>query len=79
MDESNAPIESLELSIRTFNLLKRTGVATVAEVLHMLERGVDGLIAVSSSKASTIASLEEILEKLKEHGYLSQEDSPAIW
>jgi DNA-directed RNA polymerase subunit alpha len=33
------PIENLDLSVRVFNSLKRTGITTVGEVLELLEKG----------------------------------------
>src|SRR5690606_17927432 len=33
------PIEELDLSVRVFNSLKRTGITTVGDVLDMLNRG----------------------------------------
>src|SRR3990170_302776 len=39
----DTPIENLDLSVRVFNSLKRTGITTVGEVLDMLEKGPDAM------------------------------------
>ena len=60
------PIETLDLSVRVFNSLKRTGITTVGEVLEMLERGQDAMLAIRNFGEK---SLFELKEKLKEKGY----------
>ena len=56
--------------MRVFNSLKRTGVATVGEVLELLEKGDD---AVKSIRNFGEKSLEELREKLQEKGYLKKD------
>ncbi len=65
------PIEQLDLSVRVFNSLKRTGITTVGEVLEMLERGTDAMLAIRNFGEK---SLEELITLLKEKGYLSTEE-----
>ena len=61
------PIEQLDLSVRVFNSLKRTGVTTVGEVLDMLARGEDTMLAIRNFGDK---SLEELRDKLREKGHL---------
>ena len=63
-------IEGLDLSVRVFNSLKRTGVQTVGDVLDMLDKGDD---AVKSIRNFGEKSLEELREKLQEKGYLKKD------
>jgi DNA-directed RNA polymerase subunit alpha len=60
-------IEDLDLSVRVFNSLKRTGITTVGDVLDMLERGPDAMLAIRNFGEK---SLDELVAKLKEKGYL---------
>lgn len=62
------PIEELDLSVRVFNSLKRTGITTIGDVLDMLERGQDAMLAIRNFGEK---SLDELHEKLREKGYLS--------
>jgi DNA-directed RNA polymerase subunit alpha len=61
------PIEELDLSVRVFNSLKRTGITTIGDVLDMLDRGPDAMLAIRNFGEK---SLDELVEKLKEKGYL---------
>lgn len=62
------PIEELDLSVRVFNSLKRTGITTIGDVLEMLDRGPDAMLAIRNFGEK---SLDELVDKLKEKGYLS--------
>lgn len=62
------PIEELDLSVRVFNSLKRTGITTIGDVLDMLQRGPDAMLAIRNFGEK---SLDELVEKLREKGYLS--------
>ncbi|MBL8133588.1 MAG: DNA-directed RNA polymerase subunit alpha [Anaerolineae bacterium] len=60
-------IEELDLSVRVFNSLKRTGITTIGDVLDMLDRGPEAMLAIRNFGEK---SLEELVEKLKEKGYI---------
>lgn len=64
------PIEELDLSVRVFNSLKRTGITTIGDVLDMLDRGPDAMLAIRNFGEK---SLDELVEKLKEKGYLDSD------
>ncbi len=63
------PIEELDLSVRVFNSLKRTGITTIGDVLDMLKRGPDAMLAIRNFGEK---SLDELVDKLREKGYLSE-------
>lgn len=64
-------IEELDLSVRVFNSLKRTGITTVGDVLDMLDRGQDAMLAIRNFGEK---SLDELVEKLREKGYLQTDE-----
>lgn len=66
----DTPIEQLDLSVRVFNSLKRTGITSVGEVLEMLERGPDAMLAIRNFGEK---SLDELVERLREKGFLTPE------
>ena len=65
------PIEQLDLSVRVFNSLKRTGITGVGEVLEMLERGEDAMLTIRNFGEK---SLVELKERLREKGFLPRDD-----
>lgn len=65
------PIEELDLSVRVFNSLKRTGITSIGDVLDMLQRGPDAMLAIRNFGEK---SLDELIEKLREKGYYPQEN-----
>jgi DNA-directed RNA polymerase subunit alpha len=65
-------IEELDLSVRVFNSLKRTGITTIGDVLDMLERGQDAMLAIRNFGEK---SLDELVEKLKAKNYLPNDSS----
>lgn len=69
------PIENLDLSVRVFNSLKRTGITTVGEVLDMLEKGPDAMLSIRNFGEK---SLDELRERLVEKGYLDAGGEPAM-
>ncbi len=64
------PIEELDLSVRVFNSLKRTGITSVGDVLDMLNRGQDAMLAIRNFGEK---SLDELEEKLQEKNYWPHE------
>ncbi|MBN1317619.1 MAG: DNA-directed RNA polymerase subunit alpha [Anaerolineales bacterium] len=66
------PIEQLDLSVRVFNSLKRTGITKVGEVLDMLEKGDEAMLAIRNFGEK---SLQELKDQLKFKGFLLDEDS----
>jgi DNA-directed RNA polymerase subunit alpha len=59
----------LDLSVRVFNSLKRTGITTVGEVLEVLNKGEEAMLAIRNFGEK---SLDELHEKLHEKGYLKE-------
>ncbi len=65
------PIENLDLSVRVFNSLKRTGITTVGEVLELLEKGDEAVMSIRNFGEK---SLDELRTKMGEKGYLEDEE-----
>jgi len=65
------PIEELDLSVRVFNSLKRTGITSVGDVIDMLQRGPDAMLAIRNFGEK---SLDELVEKLQEKNYWPLEE-----
>ena len=61
-----APIEDLELSVRSFNCLRRAGLSTVGELVSSIE-GRDDLLRIRNLGAR---SAEEIMQALMQYQYL---------
>ncbi len=68
------PIEQLDLSVRVFNSLKRTGISKVGEVLDMLEKGDEAMLAIRNFGEK---SLRELRDQLLVKGYFPVEDETA--
>jgi DNA-directed RNA polymerase subunit alpha len=66
------PIENLDLSVRVFNSLKRAGIITVGEVLELLEKGEDAIMSIRNFGEK---SMDELVEKMSEKGYLDSGES----
>jgi DNA-directed RNA polymerase subunit alpha len=64
------PIEDLDLSVRVYNCLKRTGITRVGEVLERLEKGRDELMSIRNFG---VKSLKELETKLTERDFLTPE------
>ena len=62
-DGYETPIEELELSVRAYNCLKRSGLTTVGAIL---ERSEEELLALRNFGEK---SYEELRDKLAEHGF----------
>ncbi len=63
----DTPIEELELSVRAYNCLKRAGITKVGEVLERLQKGKGEILAIRNFGQK---SLDELMERLQEKGYL---------
>ncbi len=67
----DTPIEQLDLSVRVFNSLKRTGITKVGEMLDMLDRGEETMLAIRNFGEK---SLDELKAQLRAKGFLPEED-----
>ena len=68
---AETPVEALDLSVRVFNSLKRTGITTVGDVLDLLEKGDQAIMSIRNFGEK---SLDELRQKMYEKGYLTDED-----
>ena len=64
----DTPIEQLDLSVRVFNSLKRTGITKIGELIEMLERGEETMLAIRNFGEK---SLQELKAQLRTKGFLS--------
>jgi len=71
---AETPVEALDLSVRVFNSLKRTGIITVGDVIDLLEKGDQAIMSIRNFGEK---SLDELRQKMREKGYLTDdEDEP---
>ena len=66
-EAAETPIENLDLSVRVFNSLKRTGITTVGDVLELLEKGDEAVMSIRNFGEK---SLDELRQKMMEKGFL---------
>lgn len=71
----DTPIENLDLSVRVFNSLKRTGITTVGEVLDLLEKGDEAVMSIRNFGEK---SLEELVTKMRDKGYLQDGEETEV-
>lgn len=69
-EAAETPIENLDLSVRVFNSLKRTGITTVGDVLELLDKGEEAVMSIRNFGEK---SLDELREKMQEKGFLQDE------
>lgn len=69
-EAAETPIENLDLSVRVFNSLKRTGITTVGDVLDLLEKGDEAVMSIRNFGEK---SLDELRQKMQEKGFLHDE------
>ena len=67
----DTPIEQLDLSVRVFNSLKRTGITKVGEILDMLDKGEETMLAIRNFGDK---SLQELKTQLQVKGFLDEEE-----
>jgi DNA-directed RNA polymerase subunit alpha len=70
---ADTPIEALDLSVRVYNSLKRTGIATVGDVLELLRKGEGAFTSIRNFGEK---SMEELRQKMREKGFLKDD---LIW
>ena len=67
-------VENLDLSVRVFNSLKRAGIVTVGEVLELLEKGEDAIMSIRNFGDK---SMDELVDKMSDKGYLKSDEDEA--
>lgn len=65
------PIESLDLSVRVFNSLKRTGVTTIGDVIELIDKGETAMLSIRNFGEK---SLTELRAKMIEKGFLEDKE-----
>ena len=71
---ADTPVEALDLSVRVFNSLKRTGITTVGDVLELLEKGETAVMSIRNFGEK---SLDELRQKMQEKGYMKDDSNSA--
>ncbi|MBC7222734.1 MAG: DNA-directed RNA polymerase subunit alpha [Anaerolineae bacterium] len=72
-DVAETVVEELGLSVRAYNCLKRAGITKVGQILERLQKGRDELLSIRNFGEK---SLEELLAKLEEKGFLEGVEIP---
>jgi len=70
-EAADIPIENLDLSVRVFNSLKRTGITTVGDVIDLLGKGEESVMSIRNFGEK---SLHELQDKMKDKGFFNQEE-----
>lgn len=70
-EAAEMPIENLDLTVRVFNSLKRTGVTTVGDVLELLDKGEEAILAIRNFGEK---SLIELKQAMADKGFLEEEE-----
>ena len=71
---AETPVEALDLSVRVFNSLKRTGITTVGDVLDLLEKGETAVMSIRNFGEK---SLDELRQKMRDKGFLKDDTNSA--
>jgi DNA-directed RNA polymerase subunit alpha len=71
---AETPVEALDLSVRVFNSLKRTGITTVGDVLDLLEKGETAVMSIRNFGEK---SLDELRQKMQEKGFMKDDTTSA--
>jgi DNA-directed RNA polymerase subunit alpha len=69
-EAAETPIENLDLTVRVFNSLKRTGVTNVGDVLDLLDKGEDAVMSIRNFGEK---SLDELRLKMIDKGFLQDD------
>lgn len=69
-EAAETPIENLDLSVRVFNSLKRTGITNVGDVLELLEKGEEAVMSIRNFGEK---SLDELRDKMHEKGFMQDD------
>lgn len=66
-NQFSSSIEELDLNVRTYNCLKRVGIATLGELLHLMEKGRGEMLAIRNFGEK---SLDELITQLRKKDLL---------
>ncbi|MFC2064533.1 DNA-directed RNA polymerase subunit alpha [Chloroflexota bacterium] len=72
---AETPVESLDLSVRVFNSLKRTGITTVGDVLELLDKGDQAVMSIRNFGEK---SLDELRLRMVEKGYMDDDNQEEL-
>jgi DNA-directed RNA polymerase subunit alpha len=69
-EAAETPIEALDLTVRVYNALKRTGVSNVRDVLDLLDKGENAMLSIRNFGDKSLAELKA---KMIEKGFIKEE------
>jgi len=69
-EAAETPIEALDLTVRVYNALKRTGVSNVRDVLDLLDKGEGAMLSIRNFGDKSLAELKA---KMIEKGFIKEE------
>ena len=58
-EAAEMPIENLDLTVRVFNSLKRTGITTVGDVIELLDKGEEAILSIRNFGEKSLTELKE--------------------
>ncbi len=58
-DVIETPIEALDLGVRVFNSLKRTGITTIGDVLELFDKGESAMLSIRNFGDKSLAELKD--------------------
>ena len=70
-EAAETPIENLDLTVRVFNSLKRSGISTVGDVIELLNKGEDAMLSIRNFGDK---SLTDLKSKMIEKGFLDDDE-----
>ncbi len=70
-EAAETPIESLDLTVRVFNSLKRTGISTVGDVIELLSKGEEAMLSIRNFGEK---SMTELRSRMIERGFVEDEE-----
>jgi DNA-directed RNA polymerase subunit alpha len=70
-EANDTPIENLDLSVRVFNSLKRTGITNVGDVIELLGKGEEAIMSIRNFGEK---SLDELRQKMHEKGFIKDDN-----
>jgi len=69
-DEFIAPIEELDLNLRTYNSLRRAGITCIGQILALIEYDMDRLVSIRNMGNK---SLGDLVDRLCDQGYIAED------
>jgi hypothetical protein len=59
------PLESLDLTVRTYNCLKREGIHTIGEMAELYDRGEEAMFEIRNLGQKSVDEIGAVLQRLR--------------